>query len=282
MLKLIIISLNGQLIPTQLANFNWLKWSILAEYTVIMPHSLMQKVNSFALRSFRDTADKDYIHARMAYRASLFPQFHWSALHALEKYAKCILILTRIRKSKKREDFINHEVSKSLVLIRNVFDLTLSEQTINFIERLEKFGARFRYLEVSWFITDCELAILDRAVWELRRYCNDAVYKYCENQYVSLNNEQYELIKLIEKPTKLNTFVLGGFLEKILKNVDSNARPDLIWNNLYYSNSTRKTVSIKTSSTAENCPFDLYPEIIDEVSKYTFIPKEIREAYKNG
>ena len=55
-----------------------------------MSHSMMQKVNSFALRAFRDTADRDYIHARMAYRADLFPQFHWSALHALEKYAKCI------------------------------------------------------------------------------------------------------------------------------------------------------------------------------------------------
>lgn len=249
---------------------------------VTMPHSLMQKVNSFALRSFRDTADRDYIHARMAYRASLFPQFHWSALHALEKYAKCILILTRIPKPKKREDFINHEISKSLVLIRNVFDLTLSEQTIKFIERLEKFGARFRYLEVSWFITDCELATLDRAIWELRRYCNTAVYEYCGNQYVSLNNEQYELIKLIDKPTKLNTLILGGFLEKTLKNLDSSARPDLIWKNLFYSNSTRKKVSIKTSSMAENSPFYLYPEIIDEVSKYTFVPNEIREAYKNS
>jgi hypothetical protein len=135
---------------------------------------------------------------------------------------------------------------------------------------------------VSWFITDCELAILDRAVWELRRYCNAAVYKYCENEYVSLNNEQYELIKLIDKPTKLNTIVLGGFLEKTLQDLGSSARPDLIWNNLYYSNSTRKTVSIKTSSMAENSPFYLYPEIIDEVSKYTFVPKEISDAYKNG
>ena len=88
----------------------------LAVWSVAMTHSLTQKVNTFALRSFRDTADKDYIHARMAYRGDLFPQFHWSALHALEKYAKCISILTRIPKPKKREDFINHEVIKSLDL----------------------------------------------------------------------------------------------------------------------------------------------------------------------
>lgn len=117
-----------------------------------MPHSLMQKVNSFALRAFRDTADKDYIHARMAYRADLFPQFHWSALHALEKYAKCIAILTRISKPKKD---IKHEVQRSLDLVTNQVDIQLSEQTKNFIKRLEEFGARFRYLEVSWFIKDC-------------------------------------------------------------------------------------------------------------------------------
>lgn len=66
-----------------------------------MPHSMMQKVNNYALRAFRDTADKDYIHARMAYKAALYPQFLWSSLHSLEKYAKCILILNRVPKPKK-------------------------------------------------------------------------------------------------------------------------------------------------------------------------------------
>ena len=56
-----------------------------------MPYSIMKKVNSFAIRAFRNTADKDYIHARMAYKARLLPQFHWSSLHALEKYAKFLL-----------------------------------------------------------------------------------------------------------------------------------------------------------------------------------------------
>src|SRR5690606_35354963 len=134
-----------------------------------MSHSMMQKVNSFALRAFRDTADRDYIHARMAYRADLFPQFHWSALHALEKYAKCIAILIRVPKPKRA---IKHEVERTLVLVSEKLGIALSEQTKKFIKRHEEFGARFRYLEASWFIQDCELAILARAVWELRRFCN--------------------------------------------------------------------------------------------------------------
>ena len=208
-----------------------------------MSHSIMQKVNSFALRAFRDTADRDYIHARMAYRAGLIPQFHWSALHALEKYTKCIAILTRIPKPEKP---IKHEVERSLALIYKNVDVELSEQTKKFIKRLEEFGARFRYLEVSWFIHECEIAILDRAVWELRRFCDAELYIYSGNQFVSVSKDKYDLIKSIEKPNKQNTIIPGGFLEKTLEKRDSRARPDLVWCNLYYTTSKRKKVSIKT------------------------------------
>lgn len=244
-----------------------------------MSHSMMQKVNSFALRAFRDTADKDYIHARMAYRADLFPQFHWSALHALEKYAKCISILIRIPKPNHP---IKHEVERSLELISEKIDIDLSKQTKDFIKRLEKYGARFRYLEVSWFIIDCELAILDRAVWELRRFCNAALYEYSNNQFVSISLEKHNQIKAIDKPNKINTFIQGGFIEKTLKKRDSRTRPDLVWCNLYYSASNRKKVYMKSGTMAENAPFYLHPEIIDEVSKYTFVPGEIRKAYKES
>jgi len=244
-----------------------------------MSHSMMQKVNSFALRAFRDTADRDYIHARMAYRGDLFPQFHWSALHALEKYAKCIAILIRVPRPKRA---IKHEVERSLELISEKIDFALSEQTKKFIKRLEDFGARFRYLEVSWFIKDCELAILDRAVWELRRFCNAELYEYSGNEFLLMPREKYDPIKAIDKPDRINTFIPGGFLEKTLEERSSRARPDLVWCNLYYSASKRKRVYMKSSVMAENSPFFLYPEIIDEVSKYTYVPKEISDAYKNS
>lgn len=244
-----------------------------------MSHSTMQKVNSFALRAFRDTADRDYIHARMAYRAGLFPQFHWSALHALEKYAKCILILMRIPKPNKA---IMHEVERSLELVCDKVDVELSEQTKRFINRLEEFGARFRYLEVSWFVKDCEIVMLDRAVWELRRFCDSELYIYSGDEFMSINHDKYNRIKSIEKPSEINTVVPGGFLEKTLEKKGSRARPDLVWCNLFYSTSSRKSVSVKTYVMAENSPFFLHPEIIDEVSKYTFVPKEIRHAYQKG
>lgn len=244
-----------------------------------MPLTLTQKVNDFALRSFRDTADKDYIHARMAYRAELFPQFHWSALHALEKYAKCIAILTR---TPKPTNTIKHEIQRSLDLVSDKVNINLSEQTQKFINRLEQFGARFRYLEVSWSIHECELPMLDRAVWELRRYCNAKLYIYKENQYISTNPEMLESIKEIQLPTKENTIVPGGHIEKIINNRLSSTRPYLVWCNLYYSASNRKSVPTKPVFMGENAPFWLHPEIIDEVDKYTIIAKDVRHAYKTN
>lgn len=247
-----------------------------------MPSNTMQKVNSFALRAFRDTADKDYIHARLAYKSDLFPQFQWSALHALEKYAKCILILTRTPKPTKRDGFIGHEVKKSLVLISEKIEIHLSDQTLNFIDKLERFGAQYRYLEVSWFVRDCELAFLDRAVWELRRFCDAEIFEFHENKFISIKPEKYNQLKCIDTPRKDNTFINDGFLEKVLEKKNSNIRANLIWCNLFYSSSNRKRVRIKSSFMAENSPFYLYPEIIDEVAKYTFVPKEIIKAYKDS
>ena len=41
-----------------------------------------QFLDYFATASFRDTADNEYIVARMAYRADLGAQFLWSSLHS--------------------------------------------------------------------------------------------------------------------------------------------------------------------------------------------------------
>src|SRR5688572_4958760 len=54
-------------------------------------------LNNFAVRSFRDVADGDYIAARLSFRSQLIPQFLWQSLQAIEKYLKCILVLNRIK-----------------------------------------------------------------------------------------------------------------------------------------------------------------------------------------
>lgn len=97
---------------------------------------IADKINYFAIRSFRDTADRDYINARMAFRAELLPQFRWSALHALEKYAKCLLILQRVPKS--NQGRIQHEVIKSINLLPKKEELKLSREVASFLSDSSK------------------------------------------------------------------------------------------------------------------------------------------------
>ncbi len=53
-------------------------------------------MNDFAVRSFRDVADADYIVARMACRAAFTTQYLLASQQAVEKYLKCVLLLNRI------------------------------------------------------------------------------------------------------------------------------------------------------------------------------------------
>src|SRR5690606_38531932 len=96
----------------------------------------------------------------------------------------------------------------------------------------------------------------------------------------SVAEDRYHKIKAANSLIKENSFIPGGFLEQILENRSSGARSYLVWCNMYYSTSKRRKIYIKNTMMAENSPFFLYPEIIDEVSRYTVVPKEIRDAYK--
>ncbi|MGH8854315.1 MAG: hypothetical protein ACREWI_08555, partial [Telluria sp.] len=71
-----------------------------------------------------------------------------------------------------------------------------------------------------------------------------------------------------------------GTLEQIIENKDHSARAALIWNNLFFGPSRRKGVKMKSSWESGNSPFFLHPEIIDEVIKYVYIPKDIAEGVR--
>src|SRR5437867_3718571 len=70
-------------------------------------------INDFAVRSFRDVADAEYIAARMACRAALVPQFLWASQQTVEKYLKCILLLNRIPARK-----VFHDLDRALRKIK--------------------------------------------------------------------------------------------------------------------------------------------------------------------
>ena len=116
---------------------------------------------------FAKQLTKTTCYARLAYRAKLMPQFLWSSLHCLEKYVKCILVLNRVDARR-----VKHEITGGLARLstHGNFQVNLSDRVASFVSRLES-GARFRYYETSYYAEELDLTKLDRAVWEIRRYC---------------------------------------------------------------------------------------------------------------
>lgn len=244
-----------------------------------MPYPIHILVNDFAIRSFRETADKDYITARMAYRGRLIQPFRWSALHCLEKYVKGILLLNRVNAKN-----LGHSVLPGIERMKQhgKFELDLSADTFKFIKNLEDYGAEDRYYLVSYDIKPFDIARFDRAVWELRRYCQPLDYDTADanGKKVNLLTHELDRIHRAKEKHEKGTCITGGILEQIAEKKDHPAREALIWNNLYFGPSRRKAVKMRPDWEAGNSPFFLHPEIIDEVIKYVYIPTDMAEGVR--
>lgn len=73
---------------------------------------------------------------------------------------------------------------------------------------------------------------------------------------------------------------MGGVLEKIIRTKDHPAREALIWNNLFFGPSRRKAIKMRASEEAGNSPFFMHLEVIEEVLKYVFSPKNIADGVR--
>jgi hypothetical protein len=236
------------------------------------PNSINAQLNEFATRCFRDSADSDYITARMAFRARLMQQFLWSGLQAIEKYLKCILLLNRIPYQPKGG---GHDINRAFRLVtQTCFDLPVADTTKKLIESLNNYGQFSRYYELPYWITGEECLHLDCAVWELRRYCRVLPKK---------KSERDKQLKALARPRRRpnKTRLPGGRLEEVLTTTDGRhpARAALVYQNHYFGSRSRKTVK-GSGLYAGNSPLSLYPEMLDEVCKYVYLPKSIQAEYR--
>jgi hypothetical protein len=236
-------------------------------------NSLRVRVDDFAIRSFRDSADSDYITARMAVQARLIQQFLWSGLQAIEKYFKCIHVLNRVPLPKKRG--LGHDIAAAYKLTTEAcFDVGLSEPSRELIEHLNDYG-KSRYYELPFFIHGDERFLLDRTVWEIRRFCR--VF----DQRKAVRDEQLKAI-YGDNPHRPNTARLqGGLLEEILTAMNGRhpARAALIYQNYHFGVRSRKRVKGGWLH-AGNPPLSLYPEMLDEVCKYAYLPEDVKNGYR--
>lgn len=235
--------------------------------------------DDFAVRSFRDTADGDYILARLAFRAQLFQQFLWSSLHALEKYLKCVLVLNRIDARQ-----LGHNLAAILQAFdaKKKFDLSLAEGTREFIAYLDTVG-RHRYYDMSYYIKGDELLALDRAVWEVRRYARVIDYQITNPQGENIERLPHEVAAneaAGKQPPHLFS-IPGGRLEAIIAKRDHPSREPLLWNNAFFGRRSRRKVKVLEGVEAGNSPLYIHPEILDEVLNYVDLSKPVVKAYRN-
>jgi hypothetical protein len=219
-----------------------------------------RRLNSFAFRSFRDVADADYIMARMAYRAQLPAQFFWASQQAIEKYLKCILFIRRVPAK-----HLWHDLAAGLRLVEaSQIPLQLTDRTRKFIKRVDEVG-RFRYMEVSLFVDWHWIVALDQSVWELRRFAT--------------LDPKATSATLVEGKWAPRVSIVGGHLEGVLKNRTNPARPLLLWHNGYFGRG-RRTVTVRGGFRSVNSPLFNWPDLLDEVLQYIYLPKDVAHAYR--
>ena len=236
-------------------------------------------INDLATRSFRNVADQDYIAARACYRSGLMIQFLWLSQQAFEKYLKAILLYNR--KSSKK---LGHNLLKALDSVREIKDLALdlSDPFLHFLKYVNSQGSN-RYLERIHFTRGGELLELDRAVWQIRRYC-----KYINRTITLPNGSKKNLMKLeleaihqwLDSDTPHKHKITGGLLEKVIAKKRHPQRENLIWQNIYYGKNKRKKVTVPRMANTIYPTHILHPEYFSEYERVVQFSPEIRDHFK--
>jgi HEPN domain-containing protein len=238
---------------------------------------LDRHVNSFGTQSFRDQADRDYIAARLACRYELMPQFLWASHQAIEKYLKAILLYNRVKATK-----VGHDLASALSLAEALpFKIELSQRSRKFIAHVAAVG-EFRYIDVPFYVTGHILIDLDLAVWEIRRYCQvlNVFGKVLPPREQVLLDEAWVDLIASDKQPRSKFRLQGGLLEKIIGDRKHPSRSALLWHNPCFGARKRATVLAKSHFNAQNPILYLYPEMLDELVKYIFMPKKLVASYR--
>ena len=232
---------------------------------------LHRRVDDFAVRSFRDMADGDYIAARLACRAELLPQFLWSAQQALEKYLKYILLVNRIPAKN-----VNHDILKALSLTSQLpFNVELGLRSREFIDHVATYGPD-RYLGVSYFVEGPALFDLDMTIWGLRRYCQvlDVFGKDLPIVEKQMLEKALALLKGSNPKRPLEFHLPGGVLENILSSKVHPARRALVWQNAFFGKRKRSRINARMFMHGAISPLTLYPDMVDELTNYVYVSRE--------
>jgi len=235
-------------------------------------------INSLATSSFRNVADQDYIAARICYKNGLMLQFAWMAHQAIEKYFKAILLY-----NKRSTKNLNHNLKKSLNRINSIENIALdfSDDVLKFISYIDDQGPN-RYLEKQHYTRGMEIISLDKAVWQIRRYCkviNHTVKLSNGDEKNLMLNELDSIHKWLNSDKPHKFILVGGYLEKIINKPKHQQREGLIWANLYYGKKQKNYVKVPRNVTMVNPVHIRHPKYFNDIEKVVHFPKEIRNYF---
>jgi hypothetical protein len=224
---------------------------------------------TLATEILREQADIDYVVARSCYRMNLREQLLWASLQACEKYLKATLLFNQrsarydpatYNPNKRRNDEFGHNLTSLFKAVQAIGDLPLDKPNWlpDFLEYLTTFGNN-RYLSRATYAKGDELRRLDEVVWVLRRVCKDFDFTPDGQGGRNLRPALIKYASLPEhrkNPALYRPFgAIDGFLEKKLKAPKTDpARKALVWNNMFFGQRQRHTLSYTAFSSSANPP----------------------------
>ncbi len=238
----------------------------------------------FVIRSFRDTADKDYINARICYFCKLDNQFFWSSLQALEKYLKSILLFSGINTKD-----LSHDIVKSLNRLQEIndlaFDFINDKRLTDFIQYILLQGNN-RYNDKSRYLKPYTLFELDRSVWMIRRYCQQ-IRKFCRGKNdiskFPINQTTLDNIEVDSSKNPHQFSISGGYLEIIINSKDSLARKYLVLKNPYFGKNRKKTIKKYPNRISSSKPeYYFNPNVFKYLEKIVYFNKNLKNEVNNA
>ncbi len=238
--------------------------------------------NWFAMwvqKSFRDGGDRDYLAARLLNRNKLLQASSWSALQAIEKYFKAILLF-----SYKNTKIYKHDLIKLKHAVENLPQLSfnLPSDCVSYLERLNIQGAN-RYIDHPLSFQGDELLELDRCVWHIRRYCQDFwLLPGDEKRAPQKSQDLLNRIPKIATSKSIKSFHIPyGYLESILNGNDKSLRNILVWKNFYFGKYKKHTVRHSSMAYWERPIFMTRPGLLQLIEQVIIIsPDTLRQLHK--
>ncbi|MDX1764737.1 MAG: hypothetical protein R3231_10485 [bacterium] len=170
----------------------------------------------------------------MSFRIGLVEPHLWSAIKALEKYLRAILIYNGRHKRT-----LSHNLLHIVREVEGIPDINmrLGDREREFLARLSSFCDGRGVTKQDHRLPSSPLE-LDHTVWSIRRYC-----MYLRGFQMTRKGKQIDLLDVnlknirseyyLEHPFEFK--IAGGFLEQVLeKSPSDQLRKSLVWKNRYY------------------------------------------------